>query len=147
MKSQSKQSKLDTLTRLSIRHAEISAELKTNKDQMAKELSYCNGGEFVKPESESCVDFSFLETSKNLGKIPWGATCMNYAYEAFGEFNKDGDNSYDEILSNYGCRHCNSVRSLKKHIGKLNSERGRIHSALTIIGKSLMHLKQGGNRG
>lgn len=134
------------LEKLAIRQAEISASVKINKEQMAKELSYCNGGEFVKSELESGVDFSFLETSKNIGQMPSGATCLNYAYESFAEFNKDGDiydrHSYDEILFNYGCRHCNSARSLKKHIGKLNSEKGRIHSAITNIGKSLMHLPE-----
>lgn len=132
------------LEKLAIRHAEISVEIKTSKVQIATELSYCKGGEFVKPESESCVDFSFLETSKNIADIGPAANCLNYSYESFAEFNKDGDiydnhYSYDEILANYGCRHCNSARRLKKHIGKLKSEKGRIHSALTHIGKSLMH--------
>lgn len=139
------QSKSATLIKLAIRHAEISADVKANKEQMAKELSYCNGGEFVKPESESGVDFSFLNESLGLA-VEGGVTCTQYAYETFAEFNKDGDIynhfSYDEILFNYGCRHCNSARSLKKHIGKLNSEKGRIHSALTNIGKSLMYLSE-----
>lgn len=137
------------LEMLAIRHAEISAEIKTNKDQIAVELGYCNGGLFVKPISESGEDFSFLEKSKSIASIG-DATCLHYAYETCLEFNKDGDvyddrYSYDEVLSTYGCRHCNSARRLKKHIGELGREKGRIHSAITNIGKSIAYLKDLGN--
>lgn len=138
------------LEMLAIRHAEISAEIKTNKDQIAVELGYCDGGLFVKPTSESCEDFSFLGKSTNIANIGKGAKCLHYAYESCLEFNKDSDiysdhYSYDEILSTYGCRHCNSARRLKKHVGELGREKGRIHSAITNIGKSIAHLKDLGN--
>jgi len=123
-------SKLETLA---IRHAQISAEIKTNKDQMAVELSYCTGGEFKDPNSNE--DFSYL--------VQTGLYCLNHAYYASEHMNNNNDchYSYDEVLSNFGCRHCNSARSLKKHIAKLRSEKGRIHSAITQIGKSLSYLQ------
>jgi hypothetical protein len=131
---------------LAIRHAELSAEIKTNKDQMAIELGYCNGGEFVKSEIDSGQDFSFLTISPTISGMGLGTTCLNYSYEAFADMNANNDDhySYDEVLSNFGCRHCNSARNLKKHIGKLKSEKGRIHSAFTNIGKSIMHLTDKG---
>lgn len=122
------------LEKLAIRHAEISAEIKTNKAQVVTELSYCNGGEFEDPNSNE--DFSYLGNPKGQGLY-----CLNHAYYASEHMNNNNDchYSYDEVLSAFGCRHCNSARCLKKHIGKLKSENGRIHSALTHIGKSLMH--------
>ena len=130
---------MSKLEALAIRHAEISADIKTNKDQMGKELGYCDGGEFEGPNSNE--DFSYLQNLANPGD-----TCLNHSFHAFADMNANNYDhySYDEILSNFGCRHCNSARNLKKHIGKLKSEKGRIHSAMTNIGKSLMHLKQGG---
>lgn len=127
------------LEMLAIRHAEISAEIKTNKDQIAVELSCCNGGEFAKTDK---TDFSFLN-------LAIGDTCLNHAFNSVAVFNKDagfGDGySFDEVLYNYGCRHCNSARRLKKHVGELGREKGRIHSAITNIGKSIAHLKDLGN--
>jgi hypothetical protein len=127
---------MNKLEKLAIRHAEIAAEIKTNKDQVALEISYCTGGEYDNPDS--CDDFSYLERLANQFD-----TCLNHSYHAFADMNANNDDhySYDEILSNYGCRHCNSARNLKKHIGKLKQEKGRIHSAMTNIGKSLMHFE------
>ena len=125
-----------TLDRLAIRHAELSSEVTAKKAQIISELAHCNGGEYVKPESESYVDFSFLLLSNYLEQ----PNCLQMTYEAFAEFNNSQYEhyGYDELLFNYGCEHCQSARSLKKQIGKIRQERGRIHSALTNIGKSLI---------
>ena len=124
--------KINKLTQLAIRHAEISAEIKINKDSMNKEMSLCSG----------IYDENKMESEYD--------TCLTVAYSYVKESRshvRDGDRylagstCFDEELAMFGCSHCNSSRRLKKHIGLLKQERGRIHSSLTIIGKTLMHLK------
>ncbi|EKO3908220.1 hypothetical protein GTU35_001261 [Vibrio fluvialis] len=105
------------LRELAKRHAEISSELSINNEQRSKELAYCKGAE---------SDDGYYET------------CYGMVYDMMKESIEQREGiSFDEMLSNYGCRHCNSARILKHHIGKLKQERGRIHSAITQIGKTL----------
>jgi len=135
------------LRELAKRHAEISSELKITQDQRAKEMSYCTGGEYLKPTSESGEDFSFMFVDQSdsfaeekQGIFPWEKpNCHEMTFYAMNNFNKRCDDGYeyDELLEMYGCRHCQSARKLKRHIGKLKQERGRIHSAITQIGKTL----------
>lgn len=106
------------LRKLAKRHAELSSDIKTNKEQRILELSYCKGA------MNECGEYY--------------ETCYQMVYSMTGESMEHAEGiSFDEMLSNYGCRHCNSARILKQHIGKLKQERGRIHSAITQIGKTL----------
>ncbi|EKO3929590.1 hypothetical protein GAW91_000173 [Vibrio fluvialis] len=112
------------LRELAKRHAEISSDIKAGKDRVAIELSNCNGGDF------------------EVEDIHVYGTCLNHAYNMTARLNQDSDfygghEDYDDILLDYGCRHCIQARKLKKNISKLRSERGRIHSAITQIGKTL----------
>lgn len=112
----------ERLIKLSIRHAEISEQIKTNEEQRQVEMGYCKG-------------------AKDEGGIYY-YNCFEMAYKFTKESREHQEGiSFDEMLENYGCRHCISARSLKRHIGKLKQDRGRIHSALTNIGKTLYHLK------
>ncbi|WP_158144910.1 hypothetical protein [Vibrio metschnikovii] len=135
------------LRELAVRHAEISSEIKITQDHRAKEISSCTGGEYLKPTSESGEDFSFMFvdrsdsfTDAKLGIFPWEKpNCIEMTYHAMVNFNKRCDDGYgyDELLQMYGCEHCQKARQLKKDVGKLKQERGRIHSAITNIGKTL----------
>ncbi|EOH0514095.1 hypothetical protein ACNPDE_002096 [Vibrio fluvialis] len=125
------------LRELAKRHAELSSDITSTSKQIKDEIELCDGGEYIKPESESGTDFGFLfdETSA----LPPYATCLNYTYETFKDFNSNSYDGYeyDELLQMYGCEHCQKARQLKKSVGKLKQERGRIHSAITQIGKML----------
>ncbi|MCX9579807.1 hypothetical protein [Vibrio cholerae] len=106
------------LRELAKRHAELSSDIKTSSEQRNLELSYCKG---AKDE-----DGKYYES------------CYEMVYSMTGESMEHREGiSFDEMLFNYGCRHCNSARTLKHHIGKLKQERGRIHSVITQIGKTL----------
>ena len=112
------------LRELAVRHAEISHEIKTNLERASIELRYCKNGDF---DVEDMAPYS---------------TCLNHAYYTVERLNREIEDdewpeTYDHILANYGCRHCITARKLKKHVSALRSERGRIHSAITNIGKTL----------
>ena len=137
----------ERLAKLAKRHAEISTEIKSTKDHRAKEMSSCNGGEYLKPASESGEDFSFMFIDRpdsfgdpKLGLFPWEKpTCAEMTYHAMVNFNKRFDDGYgyDELLQMYGCEHCQKARQLKRDLCKLKQDRGRIHSAITKIGRKL----------
>ncbi|GHX29974.1 TPA: hypothetical protein AB5C23_001257 [Vibrio cholerae] len=125
------------LRELAKRHAEISSTITNTSKEIKDEIELCNGGEYIKPENESGADFEFLfNGSAGLSPYP---NCLNYTYETFKVFNNTQYDhyEYDELLFTYGCEHCQKARQLKKNVGKLKQERGRIHSAITQIGKTL----------
>ncbi len=124
--------KLNKLIQLSIRHAEISLEIKINKDSMNKELSLCTGiydENKMESEYDTCLTAAYSYVKESRDSIRSGEAYLS------------GSCDFNEELALFGCRHCNATRKLKQHIGVLNQERGRIHSAITNIGKSIMHLK------
>ena len=108
----------ERLKDLARRHAELSSDIKINSERRIIELGYCKGAQD--------------------GDGKYYESCYEMVYSMTGESMEHREGiSFDEMLFNYGCRHCCAARDLKKHIGRLKQERGRIHSALTNIGKTL----------
>lgn len=115
------------LMNLAIRHAQIASEIKLNQNMATTEISLCTGGEF---------DVEDYQATEGHG------VCLNHAFYMTERLNKESSElgeenyTYDEILNNYGCQHCNTTRRLRKGVATLKTERGRIHASITKIGKS-----------
>lgn len=112
---------------LAIRHAEISQEIKDCQSERETNLLHCH-----------------TSPDKDFEKEKVGAeNCLNVAYRWVKEDREDCDgypnqfSGFEEVISNYGCANCQKAYELKVKIGKLKQERGRIHSAITQIGKTL----------
>ena len=53
-------------------------------------------------------------------------TCGNHAYQAAKVLNRDNPDyySYDEVLHNYGCKHCIEARRLKIEMAATGTKLG-----------------------
>lgn len=118
---------------LAIRHAEISQEIKGCQSDRETNLLHCHPSpdeDFEKDKvgADNCLNVAYRwvkEDRENVDGYNDG-----YAYPT--EFS-----GFDEVILNYGCANCQEAYKLKVKIGKLKQERGRIHSAITNIGKTL----------
>ena len=107
-------------------HAELSSQIKESLERARVEISYCKG---------FSDDFEFDVIDPDLANA---FNCLSYAYIAKKQLDSFDDHyEFDEVLSMFGCRHCNSARNLKKHASKLSRERGHIRCAITKIGQAL----------
>lgn len=138
---------LETLAKLRYQYVTQQKELKGKR---AVELSKCElsrylfasqfvsfGGaketitEEMKERVEILFDlyeFKFNEHQSCMGVV------IKYLRE---ESEPDEYNSFDELLFNYGCKHCNESRNLKRQIGELGTKIGQINGRITMIGKRL----------
>ena len=128
---------INKLTQLAIRHAEISADIKTSQSQREVNLECCHKTEDIDFENdrefgENCLSVSFKWVKEDRENCSGYDDGFAYPTDFTG---------FDEVIHTYGCLNCRAAYDLKVKIGKLKQERGRIHSSLTIIGKTLMHLK------
>lgn len=125
---------MDKLTKLAIRHAEISAEIKLCKQVRNINLDKCHGSD--DKEFQGYWDQEFNDGNHDL------VNCLMASYDYVKESRSHNAlDSFDEIIKMYGCKNCVGAYDEKRKIGILKQERGRIHSAITNIGKSLMHLQ------
>ena len=115
------------LRELAVRHAEISQEIKGCQSERETNLLHCH----TSPDEDFEKEKAYAEN------------CLNVAYRWVKEDREDCDgypnqfSGFEEVISNYGCANCQEAYELKVKIGKLKQERGRIHSAITKIGKAL----------
>lgn len=115
------------LRELAVRHAEISQEIKGCQSQRETNLLHCHPS----PDEDFEKDKVGAENCLNLA-YRWVKEDLEYSDGYPNVFS-----SFEEVISNYGCANCNKAYELKVKIGKLKQERGRIHSAITNIGKTL----------
>ncbi|WP_351122688.1 hypothetical protein [Shewanella sp. T24-MNA-CIBAN-0130] len=115
-------SKLESIAK---RISEISTEIHAAQTQRSTNLEKCHGDE------------DFLE----FDKYGYG-DCLTTVFgiiksERTEDDFTDSRRYYDEILDEHGCKNCISARKLKKAIGKLKQERGRLVGNISKIGSSL----------
>jgi len=117
---------MEKIYEIAKKHAVNSQLIKKLKEDRKKNLQQCenigkNSLEWIgKKEDENCL-VAIHEHIKS-----------SAPYE-IGDYP-----DYDDLLYNFGCQKCNTARQQKKKIGKLKREQGRLHSAMTNIGKSLL---------
>ncbi len=121
------------LRELAKRHAEISHEIKDCKSQRETDLLHCHPSpdeDFEKDKvgAENCLNVAYRWVKEDRENVDG----YNDGYAHPTEFS-----GFDEVILNYGCANCQEAYKLKVKIGKLKQERGRIHSAITQIGKTL----------
>lgn len=121
------------LRELAKRHAEISQEIKDCKSQRETDLLHCHPSpdeDFEKDKvgAENCLNVAYRWVKEDRENVDG----YNDGYAHPTEFS-----GFDEVILNYGCANCQEAYKLKVKIGKLKQERGRIHSAITQIGKTL----------
>jgi hypothetical protein len=118
----------EKLLGLAKRHAEISKEISDLKCKRGINLVSC-----LKTDNE---DFELIRD--------FGDSCLIVAYKSVKEERENsagynfGNASFDHALLEHGCINCRNAYEQKKKIGSLKQERGRIHSAITNIGKTLL---------
>lgn len=120
------------LRELAVRHAEISQEIKSCQSERETNLLHCHTSpdedfEKEKVGAENCLNVAYRWVKEDL-ENSGGYYGSAYPTEFSG---------FDEVIENYGCDNCQKAYELKVRIGKLKQERGRIHSAITNIGKTL----------
>lgn len=120
----------EKLIKLAKRHSEISAEIKSCQQQRECNLQKCHQSE--DEEFQSYWDQEFNDGKHDL------VNCLMASYDYVKEGRSHGVNcSFDETVEVFGCKNCVGAHEEKRRIGKLKQERGRIHSAMTNIGKTL----------
>lgn len=125
--------KAEKLLSLAKRHAEISQEIKECLSQRETNLLNCHKSpdddfQNDKIGNESCLCVAYRWVKEDRESVDG----YNDGYAHPTEFS-----GFEEVILNYGCANCQGAYKLKRRIGELKRNRGRIHSAITKIGQSL----------
>lgn len=121
---------MNTLEKLAKRIGEIGDEISQLKSQREINLEKCHGSD--DEEFQSYWDQEFDAGNHDL------VNCLMASYEWVKEGRSHGElNSFDEIISMYGCKNCISAHEIKIKVGLLKQERGRIVGMISRIGKKI----------
>jgi hypothetical protein len=125
---------MSNLELLAVKHAKYAGMKRDIKRQIGVELSSHDGKD---------MDFSEVFTGDDeLREIDESIEyCPSLAYQAVKILNRDAQwpecYGYDEVLSMYGCSHCNNARKLKISLGQIGMKLGQIRGAITKAGIKL----------
>ncbi len=122
---------MSDLKSLIAKHAEY-ADLKADfKRRISVELSKHEYSEEF--EEVLCGDDKLSDEDVIYG------TCGNHAYQAVKVLNRDNPDcyGYDEVLHNYGCKHCIAARKLKIEMAAIGTKLGQIRGAITRVGRKI----------
>lgn len=121
---------MNTLEKLAKRIGEIGDEIKSLKSKREVNLQKCHGS--IDDYFSHYWNREFEDGNHDL------VNCLMASYEWEKEGRSHGEfNSFDEIISMYGCKNCKAAYKAKQDIGKLKQERGRIVGMISRIGKKI----------
>lgn len=119
---------------LAIKQAELSRELKPLKTRRRELLEACKHNDFKEVLTPSWQDLAY-------------GNCLVIAYEALQAIREDNPGDcyeFEEVLHEYGCDACIESYKVKREIGKIGSQIGRVRSAITRIGNRLIETQKEG---